>query len=303
MKTNQSISVGIPAFNEEANIYYLLKDILSQQLNGINLDKIVVSSDGSTDNTVAQIKRIKSKRIVLLNHKKRLGRTFRQEEIMRKVKSDALVLIDADTLIRDKNFLQKIVTPIFKGKADLTSVRVEELQPENFIEKILETSMKLKKYIFESINQGNNLYTCHGRARAFSKRLYRIIKFKNSISEDAYSYLFSISKGMSYQFVGDTEIFYKLPVNFRDHKKQSVRFIKSKKDLAKEFGEEMVTKNYSLPFMTVLPAVIKFAIRKPLMIIAYILTFGLIKITSIFSKTKITWDMSSSSKKLRKGII
>ena len=163
--------------------------------------------------------------------------------------------------------------------------------------------MKMKKYIFESINQGNNLYTCHGRARAFSKRLYAIIKFKNSIAEDAYSYLFSMSRGMSYQFVGNTEIFYKLPVNFIDHKKQSVRFIKSKKELAKEFGEEMVNTNYSLPLMKVISAVIKFTLKKPVMVAAYILTFGLIKITSIFNKTGITWEISSSSKKLRKGII
>ena len=107
MKNKKSISVGIPAFNEEANIYYLLKDLLGQELKGIKLDKIIISSDGSTDNTVAQVRRIRSKKIVLFNYTKRLGRTLRQEEIMRKVNSDALVLVDADTLIGDKNFLQK----------------------------------------------------------------------------------------------------------------------------------------------------------------------------------------------------
>ena len=55
-----TLSIGIPAFNEEANIYFLLKDLLSQKMDQFNLERIIVNSDGSTDDTIEQVKRIKN---------------------------------------------------------------------------------------------------------------------------------------------------------------------------------------------------------------------------------------------------
>lgn len=295
----KTLAIGIPAFNEEANISFLVNDLLSQKTEGFKLSKIIVNSDGSTDKTTAEIKKINNKKIILLDHKKRLGRAFRQNQIMELANEDALVLIDADTLIKDRYFLKKITAPIFSSRADLTSARVEELEPNNFIEKILEISMKLKKYIFESINHGDNLYTCHGRSRAFSKKLYKSIKFTDSVAEDAYSYLYCISKNMKYKFVGDTEIFYKLPSNFKDHQKQSIRFLKSQEFLTKEFGSKLIKESYKLPLISALWSSLKFFIKKPVLVSLYVLVFGFMKISSIFNKSKNTWEISQTSKKLR----
>jgi len=299
----KTVSIGIPAYNEEANIGYLLRDLLAQKTGKIKLEKIIVNSDGSTDKTASEVRKVKSKKIILINNKKRTGRAFRQNQMMRKTDSDVLVLIDADTLIKDKNFLEKISTPIISGKADLTSVTVEELPAENFLERILETSMKLKKYIFENINHGDNLYTCHGRARAFSKKLYKSIKFTDSVAEDAYSYLYCISKGMKYNFVGDTQIFYKLPGSFNDHQKQSLRFIKSQEILSKKFGVEFVKENLRLPLAAVFLGLVKFFIKRPFYVFAYFIVFGFLKVMALFNNAKNTWDISPSSKKLRKELI
>lgn len=299
----KTLTVGIPAYNEEANIHFLIKDLLSQNQTGFKLKNIIVNSDGSSDNTTKEVKRIKNKKIILLHNKKRAGRILRQNQIMKLSNADVLVLLDADTQVKDKDFLRKIVAPIIKGKADLTSARVEELEPENFMEKILETSMKLKKYIFENINKGDNLYTCHGRSRAFSKKLYKTIKFNDSVAEDAYSYLFCISRGMVYKFVGNTEIYYKLPSDFSDHKKQSIRFIKSQKSLINEFGEKLVEDSYMLPPLQTLTSLIKFAIKKPIPVSLYILIFGYIKVMSLFKNVNIIWEISTSSKTLRKEIV
>lgn len=303
LKTKTSITVGIPAFNEEANIGYIIRDLLAQNNKNYNLEAIIINSDGSTDNTVNEVKKIKSNKIILMDSKKRMGRTTRQNQIMKLASSRVLILIDADTQVKDKNFLDKISSPIISGKADLTSVRVEELETETFLEKILETSMKLKKYIFENINTGNNLYTCHGRARAFSKRLYKSIKFTDTVAEDAYSYLYCISKKMRYQFVSNTEIFYKLPVNYSDHKKQSIRFIKSREALNEEFGRDFVANNYKLPLRSSVTSLVKFFVKKPLHVFLYVVLFTYMKLKSITAGTKITWDISQSSKKLRKSTI
>src|SRR3989344_6887678 len=108
----KTVSIGMPAYNEEANIGYLLRDLLAQKTGKIKIEKIIVNSDGSTDKTASEVRKVKSKKIILINNKKRTGRAFRQNQMMRKTDSDVLVLIDADTLIKDKNFLEKISTPI-----------------------------------------------------------------------------------------------------------------------------------------------------------------------------------------------
>lgn len=298
-----TISIGIPAYNEEANIGYLLRDLLAQKTGKIKLKEIIVNSDGSTDRTAAEVRKVKSKKIILMDNKKRKGRSLRQNQIMEKTGSGILVLIDADTLIIDKYFLEKISAPIISGKANLTSLKVEELPAENFFERILETSMKLKKYIFENINHGDNLYTCHGRARAFSRKLYKSIKFTDSVAEDAYSYLYCISKGMKYKFVTNTQIYYKLPGSFSDHQKQSIRFIKSQEILSKKFGADLVKENFRLPLVTVLLGLIRFFIKRPLYVLAYILVFGFLKMVALFNNAKNTWDISPSSKILRKELI
>ena len=89
---------------------------------------------------------------------------------------DVLIILDADILIRDKHFVKKIAAPIISGEADLTSVLQKEIPPQKFMEKIVFAGMRIKNNIYWSHNQGQNLYTCHGHARVFSRRLYQNLK-------------------------------------------------------------------------------------------------------------------------------
>src|ERR1041385_4839945 len=95
-----NILIGIPAYNEEANIGELLKHILSQRQINFNISKIIVISDGSTDKTVAIVSKFKNKKITLINYKKRKGQISRQNEIIKMMaKNDEfLLLFEADTL-------------------------------------------------------------------------------------------------------------------------------------------------------------------------------------------------------------
>ncbi len=299
----KTITVGIPAFNEEANIGFILKDLLAQNTKDFKIEAIVVNSDGSRDRTVKEALKIKDKRIIVLDNKKRTGRVYRQNQIFKISDSDALVLIDADTQIKDKNFLKKITAPIFAERADLTSVKVQELAHTNLFGRSLKTSMKLKKQIFESINSGNNLYTCHGRARGFSKKLYKKIKFKDSINEDAFSYLYAITKGFKYKYVSSTEIFYQLPENIDDHQYQSIRYLKSKSLLNKYFGKEIVESNYRLPLVKSLIIASKYFIKNPIEVIIYLFVFASSILKSKSQRSENTWVISQSSKRLRKAAI
>ena len=51
MNKKLTVSVGIPAYDEEANIKSLLEAILQQRQENFILKSIIVVSDGSTDRT------------------------------------------------------------------------------------------------------------------------------------------------------------------------------------------------------------------------------------------------------------
>lgn len=110
MKQLPTVTIGIPAYNEEANIQKLLKALLQQKTTNYRLEKIIVVSDGSTDRTEELVKSIKRKQILLLINKRRLGLNATQNKILRKSKSDILVLFDADVLPKDKNCVASLIS-------------------------------------------------------------------------------------------------------------------------------------------------------------------------------------------------
>lgn len=298
-KNKITVTVGIPAYNEEANLTYLLEDLLDQKEKRVKLKKIIVYSDGSTDRTIEQVNKIKDSRLEIIQERIRKGQAYAQNQIIKKTSSDILVLLNADIVIKDRLFLEKLVHPIVAKKADLTSAKVQELYPVTFIQKLLDLSMKFKKYTFESYKKGDNIYTCHGRARGFSRRLYKSIFFKHSGGEDAFSYLFCKFHRFSYTFVKDAEVFYKLPSNFSDHERQSLRFYRSQEYLSQEFNKNFVRSEYRLPQSLVLKSILKFLSTNPLIVVYFFLT-SIMKIKSLLKRQlNETWDISVSSKIVR----
>lgn len=299
MKRKVSITIGIPAYNEEANVGHLLKEVLQQETDDVLLEAILVISDGSTDRTVDEVKKIGSKLIRLAVHKDRRGKAYRVNQITEQVNSDVLVVLDADTKISDKKFVAKLIKPVVKRRADLTSARIEELPPQTLVEKILKASMVMKTRLYEKHKNGISVYTCHGRARAFSKRLYKNIRFASSASEDAFSYLFCISHGWKYEYVKNTKIFYRLPATFKDHEGQSVRFFVSIEELKDEFGKEMIKREYALPKKELVKILLKLIVYQPL-IVAYLAVVVVVKAKRLLFKVRVkdTWRMAKSSKVL-----
>src|SRR3989344_4699217 len=266
-----SVTVGIPAYNEEANIESLLQEVKEQKLLTAKLCEIIVYSDASTDRTLEILKRMKMKSLSVVSGEKRMGKSYAMNQIIKHTASDILVLLDGDILIRDRYMIEKLIEPIRVQHADLTSARVKEFWAKTKFEEILKISMLLKKDIFESYKEGNNIYTCHGRARAFSKRLYTSIRFnKNIVAEDAYAYLYAVGNKFKYVFAKNANIHYQLPSTFKDHQKQSVRFIQSYKQLAREFGKSFIAQETKLPKRIALPFVFQYFLKYPLTLFLFV---------------------------------
>lgn len=296
------ITVGIPVYNEGENISFLIEDILSQKLSNVSLGAVLVVSDGSTDKTVERVRQFKDKRIRISNNHKRLGVAVRQNEIFENSRTcDYLILLNGDIRIKDKEFFQKVIDCAVGNKADLVAVKLTPAIPVNFFEKILKVSVVIKEKAFEKYRNGDNLFTCCGPARVFSKKLLGKIIFNESPDEDAYSYLYSKYHGFSYQYFKESSVYFRLPSNYRDHKRQSTRFFNQKHLLENEFGREYVRQNYAIPYGLFIWSAITTFLSYPLETAAYFYLVCLIKAESFLFKNKSesTWEIASSTKNIQ----
>ncbi len=298
-----TVTIGIPAYNEEKNIGHLIDELLIQTQESFSLEKIYVYSDGSTDGTNKIVNFFENDAVELIEGVTRGGQAFGQNYIFKEAKSDCVVLINADIKIVNKFFLEKLIGPITKNQADLTSSSLIPLSPRSFFEKTMVAGMSLKNMLFESYKDGNNYYTCHGAARAFGRKLYPKLRFPQSIGEDAYSFLYCVYHKGTYKYVKEAVAYYRLVNNFSDHIKQSTRFFQGRNSFADEFGSEFIQRHNRIPLKNYLITMLrslKFEIKNSAYLACYLLTVTTTRIISLFIKNaKDAWSISKSSKDIR----
>lgn len=244
-----TVAIGIPAFNEEANISFLLKRLLKQKLQKFDLKKIIVVSDCSTDDTLKVARSVHDKRIEVLSNPKRLGQNGSQNRIFEKCSQDVVVLLNADILPDSNDFLWQIIKPLVaNARVSLVGSEIIPVAPETTIEKMLYASHMWKNKISRIWNEGDNVFSCRGAARAFRKEFYQQLRWPKDVPEDAYSYFFCKQLGCSFVYNPKAQALLRLPQNLNDHIKQSHRYYLGKQRLRKHFGNSFMRGRYSVPF-------------------------------------------------------
>lgn len=292
------INVGIPAYNEENNIADLIKDLLNQRIDFANLEKIIIISDASTDKTAVVARRFRNHNILIIGKNKRKGKAARSNEIIKISQSDILILLDADIAIKDHKFLEKLIKPLVAGQAEMTSSAIAPLSPRTFFEKILFVSAKLKEVLYSQFKNGNNIYTCYGPARAFSKKFYQKLNFLTSEGEDMFSYFSCLDAGFKFKNIPQAVTYYRLPSTFTDHRRQSIRYHRAQKNMNKYFNEKIILEEQTIPVSVYLKSLIKalpIILKHPQYISLYLLILGYMKIISR-TKYQVTdsWNVSTS---------
>jgi poly-beta-1,6-N-acetyl-D-glucosamine synthase len=93
-------SVGVMAYNEEANIGRTLQAILTQNQEKTHLAEVIVVASGCTDNTVGETKKIMEtdKRVSLIVQEQREGKASAINLFLQQARSAVLVLVGADVI-------------------------------------------------------------------------------------------------------------------------------------------------------------------------------------------------------------
>lgn len=297
MLRKTTVTIGIPAYNEDRNISTLVSSLLKQKSDGYKIDKIIISSDGSTDSTVINLRKVRGSKIKIIDNKDRQGIARGLNQIISFTVSDILVILNGDISIDENSFIDKLIKPILDSQVDLTSCSVKESPAQGFFGKIIEVGSKYRWSVYEKYNSGNNVYTCRGVARAFSKKLYKSIQFTQSVGDDMYSYFYAINNGYKYFYVKNAHVNYKVPTNVFDHKKQSVRYLNSLESMKSIFGNDFVEKNHPWPVDLFIKQGIKFLLKYPLESLLYPLVFFSMKVLFVFKpKVDNLWDIAGTSK-------
>lgn len=301
MKKIINISIGIPAYNEEKNIKKLISSLLNQKSNNFVIKEIIVVSDNSTDNTIKELQSIRDERVLLLKNNERLGQAYGQNSIVKKFKGDILVLLNADVLPANKYFISELIKPFGKDKKIAIFVpKTKPVEASNIFERIINFSVDFKDTMSESWKNGDNLYQCKGAGRALSREFAKKIFWNDSLSEDAYTYLFCKKYGYKFNFNPNSTLYFKSPDNFKDHNLQSARFVYGPNIMSNYFDRRIVQREYSIPKRIIVSVLLRFFIKNPFYLSSYIVILLLVKLNpSIYKLVKSNWQISKSSKTLK----
>lgn len=190
LKTTPTITIGIIALNEEQNIYKMLQSVLSQNEDTYQIEKILIISDGSTDNTVEEIKKVKDKRIEFHAFKNRIGKSSHLNTVFQKTETDILVLFDADIFLKSTDTIAHLIQPLLKSKTIMFVGGSPHPTPgKTFIEKAVNASCYPYIRIRGIHNTGNTPYGCDGRILALKKKFYKKVKVPaDMIANDNFMY-------------------------------------------------------------------------------------------------------------------
>lgn len=113
---NLTVSVIIPAFNEEKTVAHVVKVVKS--LNYIT--EVIVVDDGSSDQTAVNASEAGA---TVINHMKNRGKGAAIKTGFKNSKGDIVVFLDADLQNLTETQVDNIIKPIMNGDADITKTK------------------------------------------------------------------------------------------------------------------------------------------------------------------------------------
>lgn len=237
-----TITIGIPAYNEEKNIARLLDNVLHQKGKNFVIKKIIVVSDSSQDNTNEIVLNYKNKGVHLVCTPNRKGQIYGQNLIFKLAKSDLVVLFEADTYPQNEYYLSRLIKPLLKNKKiGLVQGSMKPLKTETIIEKALAMQFKkFSKIILTYDSQKNPIPSGRG-GRVFTKTVYKNLVWPASVPEDEYAFLWCFSNGIKTFLEKSAICYFRLPQTFSEYTKSMQKNKSASITINKHFSSETIS--------------------------------------------------------------
>ncbi len=229
-----NLSLGIMAYNEEANIGRLLRSVLSQRFTHGFLKEIYVVASGCTDRTEEIVREFmkQDKRIELLIQIKREGKASAINLFLKKASGDIFILESGDT-VPAEGTLDKLVAPFGNPNIGMTGAHPIPVNSNN-------TFLGFTVHL---------MWTLHHKIALMTPKLGELVAFRNFVREipvdtavDEAS-IEAIVRDAEYElfYVHDAIVHNRGPENIRDFIKQRRRISAGHKHLLREQKHEVST--------------------------------------------------------------
>jgi glycosyltransferase involved in cell wall biosynthesis len=302
-----SVTIGIPAYNEEQNMLNLLQSIEEQlqpqHLNNNNIFSIseVIVSDDSSDNTpdiVAKFAQYSSIKVKVFHHKERRGAAAAWNEIFQHATGDIIVLYDADT-IPHPSCTAYLVSAIDKRVGvGLCASNSQPVQSKGIAGR---ASIFISNWLRSVRLTGLSQYTVMGRALAIDSSVARNIEIPlDIIAIDLYLQCKVLEKRLQVVYNDNAVVYFKPANKMQDLASQVIRAVNGHNQIRDYLSKFKI----DLPVGIAIIQAIKNAVTDPLGAVSVAIGYSVIpyyrsKLANVGSDSSIDsakWHTAESSK-------
>jgi poly-beta-1,6-N-acetyl-D-glucosamine synthase len=224
------ISIGVTAYNEEANIGQLLQLILDQRLQTVVITEIIVVASGCTDRTEAIAREFAARdgRIRLLIQPQREGKASAMNLFIREAQEDVLILCSAD-LQPSLDAVEQLIAPFADPEVAMTGCHpVPVNNPNHFMGFAVHLLWKLH----HEMNMAGGF---KGGEMVGFRRVFERIPYHTAVDEASVE---PIVRGQGYkvQYCPEAIVYNKGPETAADFIRQRRRIYAGHLDLANLLG-------------------------------------------------------------------
>ena len=295
-----SVTIAIPAYNEEKNIVQLLTKLCLQSYKGLSLQEIIVVSDGSSDKTNSLVKSIRNKKINLVLNKTRKGQSAIQNKLFSCVNSEILVILEADTIPLSNDFILRLTDPLIKEhEIKYSQGNIMCVKPISFVGRILYAHFNIIHSLYLS-RMDTKEKICTGLGgRAYVKSFYKELHIPRDVPEDVYTLLWSKERGHKVSFAESAVSQFQVPQTLSDFIKKEKKLNGGKNSLNKYFKEKVLNEHYSKGQNMIRSYILSFIFKNFL----FFVSFFVLKVISFIKTSNYIfqdiWQVSNSTKKLQ----
>ena len=183
IKDYPSVSILIPAYNEERNIAKTIKSILNLDYPKEKI-KIIVINDNSTDNTKEIASKFKDV-LVIDNKHKGIGKASALNQGLRFVNTELFAVLDADSEV-NRDSLKKLVQMFDDKKTAAAISRIKVKNLKNIFTHIQRIEYILATFIRKLMSKIDTLHITPGVLSVYRTNVIKKLKNfdENNITED-----------------------------------------------------------------------------------------------------------------------
>lgn len=299
-KSKPTVSICIPAHNEQGNIVSLLRTLLSQDRSNFHLIQIRVYCDGCTDDTARLARAVKSHLITVIDDGRRLGKNARLNQMFSQNQASILVVVDADIIFPHHFVLKNLVAPLLQTKnSGISCARLSPLSPKNLVQRVAHFGFLIWDTARSSLGQKAIRYYCEGALRAFSSDFATHMRLPTDtpLDEDSYTFYRAQLMGKTVVLAKNAPAHFKLPETLAEYAYQTKRYLAAPSLSRSAFPQKLLKQYEVLTSSDKLRALFTLSLKSPLLALLYLPLQTYLKLQMLFYTPPTIWETAVTTKR------